>query len=100
MPKKPKLSETLVLKGALGGIKKELLKLKKDKQKLEKIFGGTSIELQITRQEEIKMRNTLTALSNRETLLADEKERVERDMERLKDRAQKIKKIEEDLEDI
>ena len=77
-----------------------MLKLKKDRQKLEKILYGTESDLGITRTEEMKMRNTLTSLSNRETLLTEEKDRVERDLERLKERAEKIRKIEQDLEEI
>lgn len=101
MPKKTRGgSETIVLKGALTGIKKEMEKLKKEKAKIEKALGATSSTLKLTRGEEILLRTKLTEMENIEVKLADERENLDAKFQKIKERAEKIKKIEEELEEI
>ncbi len=93
-------SEQIVLKGALSGIKKELAKLKVQKSKLEKALGSTSSTLKMTRAEEIEFRTRLNELENIEAKLSDDKENLDTKFQKIKERAEKIKKIEEELEEI
>ncbi len=94
------VAEEIVLRGALGGIKKEILKLKKEKVFIEKKFSATEGRLKLTRQEEIKLRKRLTEMANLETILLEEREEMERKFRKVSEKVEKIRRIEEDLEEI
>ncbi len=94
------IAEEVVLRGALSGIKRELAKLKKERGELEKKVGATEGRLKLTRQQEIKFRRKLTEMANLETILLEDRDEMENKFEKISDRVEKIRRIEEDLEEI
>lgn len=94
------VAEEIVLRGALGGIKRELAKLKKEREELQKKVGATEGRLKLTRQGEMKLRSRLADMSNLETILIEERDDMENKFEKISDRVEKIRRIEEDLEEI
>ncbi len=94
------LAEEIVLRGALGGIKRELAKLKKERELLQKKLGATEGRLKLTRDGEIKLRQRLAEMSNLETILLEDRDDMERKFGKISERVEKIRRLEADLEEI
>src|SRR3989344_859826 len=89
-----------LMRSALVGIRREIVKLKKEKKDIEKRVGATEGRLKLTRSEEINFRKKLTEMANLETILTEEKDELAERLKKVSERAEKIRRIGEDLEEL
>ena len=96
MTKKLKEEKTL-LSAALKDINQELARLKTLKTKLEKSGKATGTSVGITQAKELKLRNELTNLIAQEDKLGKRKELLEKKINDLKSKIEKVSRISRDL---
>src|SRR3989338_4036358 len=82
-----------LMRGALAGIRREIVKLKKEKKNIEKKVNATEGRLKLTRNEEINSRKKLTEVANLETILIEEKDELEERLKKVLERDRKSTRL-------
>jgi len=89
-----------LLSSALKDLNREIIKLKKTKDALEKRFKRTGSNISLTQSRETELRNQLSLLISQEANLNKQKEKVQQKLNDLKVKLDKVTKISRDLEQV
>ena len=92
--------ERELLKGALQDLEAELKQLRDSKKQLETKFKRSSSGLDTLKEQEIKMRNIISAAMKKETILLNKKTALKDKLAEVTKKMEKVKNIERELGDL
>jgi|SRR3989338_3969287 len=92
--------ERELLKGALKDLESELKQLRNSKKQLEAKFKGASGNLGTLKEQEIRLRNLISAAMKKETFLLEKKNSLKDKLAEVTKRMEKVKNIERELGDL
>lgn len=92
--------ERELLKGALKDLEAELKQLRESKKQLEAKFKRSSSGLDTIKEQEIKLRNIISAAMKKETILLNKKTALKDKLAEVTKRMEKVKNIERELGDL
>ena len=88
------------LREALNDIELKLKELKKQRILLESTLEKTSADMTSTQSQELKLRNKLSVLIERESKLNQKKSDASGKLDKLKEKLNQISKIEEEIKEV
>lgn len=92
--------ERELLKGALQDLEAELKQLRNSKKQLEEKFKRSSGGLDTLKNQEIKLRNLISAAMKKEAALLNKKTALKDKLTEVAKRMEKVKNIERELGDL
>lgn len=98
--KKAMKSEKDLLRGALQELDKELRSLRSSRRHFENRSQDVSTQLDSTQNREVNLRNQISELMKKETILVKKKNSIKDKMNNLDTRIEKVKTIERELRDV
>ncbi len=94
------IKERELLKGALQDLEAELKQLRDSKKQLEAKFKRSSGGLDTLKDQEIRLRNLISAAMKKETILLNKKTALKDKLAEIIKRMEKVKNIERELGDL